>query len=103
MPPPMQYGMPPQQLPKGLSVASMVLGIIAAALWCIPFVNFVCGILAAVMGGIGLKKANTGEGGGRGMAITGLVLGIIVCSWFALWIILWVSGVATMTAGSTVV
>ncbi|GAB3645062.1 DUF4190 domain-containing protein [Glycomyces tarimensis] len=92
-----QYGgMPPQQLPKGLAIASMVLGIVGAALFCIPFVNFVCAILAAIMGGIGLKKANAGQAGGKGMAITGLVLGIIVCSWFALWIIMWISGAVSM-------
>ncbi|WP_051704188.1 DUF4190 domain-containing protein [Glycomyces sp. NRRL B-16210] len=101
-PPP--YGAPgpyAPQPPKGLAVASMVLGIIAAALFCVPYVNFICGILAAIMGGVGLKKANTGQGGGKGMAVAGLVLGIIVCSWFALWIILWISGVASMSAGTS--
>ncbi|THV24287.1 DUF4190 domain-containing protein [Glycomyces paridis] len=102
-PPP--YGAAPgpygPQLPKGLSVASMVLGIIAVALFCVPFVNFVCGILAAVMGGVAIKKVNAGQAGGKGMAITGLVLGIIELAWASLWIILYLSGAATIgMAGS---
>jgi hypothetical protein len=84
------------QLPKGLSVASMVLGIVAVALFCLPFVNLVCGVLAAILGGVATKKIKAGEMGGKGMATTGLVLGIIVCAWFTLWIILYASGIMSM-------
>lgn len=92
MPPP-GYGMPqpgiPQPgLPQGLAVASMVLGIVSVVLFCIPWVNLICGILAVTFGAVTLKKVNAGLAGGKGMAITGLVLGIIVCAWFALWILL---------------
>jgi len=104
-PPP--YGAPQgyaPQLPKGLSIASMVLGIIAVALFCVPFVNFVCGIIAVVMGAVAQKKIKAGELGGKGMATTGLVLGIIECAWASLWIILYASGAMSlgmMGAGAT--
>ncbi|GAB3999201.1 hypothetical protein GCM10029992_27310 [Glycomyces albus] len=90
------YGMPQPQLPQGLGVASMVLGIVSVVLFCIPWVNLICGILAVTFGAVTLKKVNEGSAGGKGMAITGLVLGIIVCAWFALWIILRVALGAAM-------
>lgn len=91
--PPQAPGYPPAypgapgygpQLPKGQAIASMVLGIIAVAGLCIPYVGsfaaIVCGIIAAVLGGVSLKKINAGQAAGKGQAITGLVLGIIVCA-----------------------
>lgn len=58
----------------GLSIASLVLGILAFML---PFgLGLVSGILAIVFGAIGLKRIRTG-GKGRGMAISGLILGIV--------------------------
>ncbi|WP_157930611.1 DUF4190 domain-containing protein [Glycomyces xiaoerkulensis] len=93
--PPQYGGMPPQEPPKGQAIASMVLGICGAALVCIPFVNLALGIIAAALGGVALKKVNAGQAGGRGMAIAGLVLGIIVCGLFALGLILRAIGMAT--------
>ncbi len=56
---------------KGLSIASMVLGIISIVLFCVYYISLPCAILAVIFGMIG---KNRGE---RGMAIAGLVLGII--------------------------
>lgn len=70
---------------SGLSIASMVLGIISIVLFCIYYVSIPCAILAIIFGVIGRKK------GGKGMAIAGLVLGIIALSLD----ILAVAGVAT--------
>ena len=56
---------------KGLSIASMVLGIIAVVLFCIPYISIPCSILAIIFGIIGKNK------GGKGMAIAGLVLVIV--------------------------
>lgn len=105
-PPP--YGAPGYgpQLPKGQAIASMVLGIIAVAFLCIPyaggFIALVCGVIAAILGGISLKKANQGVAGGKGQAITGLVLGIIVCALGAFSIIAVAAGMAMLgTAGTT--
>lgn len=51
---------------KGLSIASMVLGIVGLIIFAVP-----CGVLAIIFGLVGKKK------GGKGFAIAGLVLGII--------------------------
>ena len=59
---------------KGLSIASMVLGIVSVVTLCVSYVSVVCAVLAIIFGIIGRKK------GAKGMAITGLVLGIITLS-----------------------
>lgn len=51
---------------KGLSIASMVLGIVGIFAFALP-----CGILAIIFSVLGKKK------GGSGFATTGLVLGIL--------------------------
>ena len=56
---------------KGLSIASMVLGIVSIITYCIFFVSIPCSILAIIFAIIGKNK------GGKGMAIAGLVCGII--------------------------
>ncbi len=61
---------------KGLAIASLVLGILALVLFCIPYVPEICGILALIFGIIGLKSSK------RGMSIAGIVtgiLGIVLC------------------------
>lgn len=58
---------------KGLSIASMVLGIIALVLFCIPYVCIPCGLIGIILGGVSLAKKQ----GGKGMAIAGLVCSII--------------------------
>jgi hypothetical protein len=70
------YGMP---MPRnsGLSVAGMVLGILTLVGFWVPIGSVLLGVLAVVLSGAGI--AQTGKPGvtGRGMAITGLVCGII--------------------------
>ena len=56
---------------KGLSIAAMVLGIVSLCMLCLWYVSIPCAILAVIFGLVGRKK------GGKGMAITGLVLGVI--------------------------
>ena len=63
---------------KGLSIASMVLGIVSLVLSCIVYISVPCAILAIIFGIIGMKK------GGKGMGIAGLVLGIITIALWAL-------------------
>ena len=81
-PPPQQgYGGPPVRQGNGLAVAGMVLGIIGVVFAFIPFLGVVLGIilglLALVLGGVGLGRAKDPSRGGRGQAITGVVLGIV--------------------------
>jgi len=61
----------------GLAIASLVLGIVGFF-----FAGFVLGILAIIFGAISLKKIKRSGGflNGKGMAIAGLVLGIIIMS-----------------------
>lgn len=57
---------------NGLSIASMVLGIVSLVLWCAWPISIICSILGLVFGIIRLKKPE-----GKGMAIAGLVTSII--------------------------
>lgn len=71
---------------KGLSIAAMVLGIVAVVLCCIWYLSIPCAILAIIFGIIGKKRD------GRGMAIAGLVLGIVAIGLY----VLAVAGVASL-------
>jgi amino acid transporter len=65
------YGYPPQpQASNGLSITSLIMGI----LLCIPAVT---GIGAIAFGIAGIRKARDPRYGGRGMAISGIVLGFV--------------------------
>lgn len=69
----MNQGVEPKKS-VGLAVASMVLGIVALVLsCCFPWVTIICALLAVVLGGASIAK----KMGGKGMAIAGLVCGII--------------------------
>ncbi len=62
----------------GLSVASMVLGIIAIVMsCCFYYVSLPCAVLGVIFGAVALSKVSKGTGDGKGMAIAGLVLSII--------------------------
>lgn len=56
----------PVEEKKGLSIASMVLGLVGLLVFALP-----CGVLAIIFALVGKKK------GGKGFATAGLVLGII--------------------------
>lgn len=73
----------PAATPKadGLAVAAMVLGII--------WVYWIGSILAVIFAAVAIKRINRSNGWrtGKGMAIAGLVLGLIGCATLALVII----------------
>ena len=80
-PPPIRRRRDPNE-GSGSGIAAMVLGIVAIVLSCIPYVNIVgliCAILAIILGALGRSSP-----GGGGMAVAGLVMGIIVV---ALWLV----------------
>lgn len=56
---------------KGLSIAALVLGLLGLALFFVPLIGVLLGIVAVVLGVLGLRRA------GRGMAIAGIVLGAL--------------------------
>ena len=64
---------------NGVGTAAGVLGILAAILMFVPVADYaaiVLGVLAVIFGGVGISRANR-TGVGKGMAVTGLVLGLI--------------------------
>ena len=72
---------------NGLSIASMVLGIVSLLIW--PFA-IVTGILGVIFGSITLKNCQPrGPQRGRGFAITGLVTSIIALAFWILIIAFW--------------
>ncbi|WP_137993069.1 DUF4190 domain-containing protein [Streptomyces vilmorinianum] len=73
------YGQPGWQQPpsNGMGTASMVLGIIAVAGFCLYGLGIVLGVLALIFGIIGRKKVQRGEANNGGMATAGIVLGAI--------------------------
>jgi len=79
-------GLAPGQSPSnGLAITSMVLGILSlvfnscCSLLCCFFtlLGAALGIAAIITGFIALNKVKDGTGGGRGMAMAGLICGIV--------------------------
>ena len=79
MPPgqPMSYSQPPKGKSPGLAVASMVCGILSIPVCCVWVLSIILGLLGVVLGIIARGKITRGEASGGGMAVTGIVCGII--------------------------
>ena len=69
------YGQQGGDLPKGLAIATLVIGIFAILLCWTVVGGVLLGLLAIVLGIVASGRAKKGQAGGRGMAITGAVLG----------------------------
>lgn len=68
------------RLPRGMAIASLVLGLLA--LFLAPFIT---GVLAVILGGVSIGRCNRGEAAGKGLAIAGVVIGIVsIVGWLAL-------------------
>jgi hypothetical protein len=63
-------GMPGPRKSNGAAIASLILGILG----CVPFIT---GLLAIILGIVGIKAGNDPQRGGKGMAVAGLLLGIL--------------------------
>ncbi|MGI8626516.1 MAG: DUF4190 domain-containing protein [Geodermatophilaceae bacterium] len=77
-PPPGQlqgYGRPAAR--NGLAITSMVLGILALATSWLSLPGVILGIVAIIFGGIALARARSDRVSNKGMAIAGLVTGIL--------------------------
>ncbi|UPK45007.1 DUF4190 domain-containing protein [Paenibacillus pabuli] len=83
---------PPYVVPKtnSKSIAALVLGILSVM---IPYLGFLIGIIAIVFASISLKEIKLRMEQGRGLAIAGLVCGIIGTAIYAI-IILFVLAAA---------
>lgn len=97
--PPSSSGAPyrtPEQAPRpprsdGRAVTSMILGIVSTVLCCLPLVGPICGTIAIVLFARfnGDFHRSGQQLGGRGMAIAGLVTGIIGCAIGLIYSIYW--------------
>ena len=68
---------------KGMSIAAMICGIIGVVFSFIPivcFVAFACAIAGIVLAAIAMKRIGAGAQGSKGMAVAGLVCGIVGCA-----------------------
>lgn len=71
-----QYQPAAAPAPNGLGTAAGVLGIVGMALIWVPFLGGLLCVLSTILGGVALNKGKK-ESLPTGMAITGLVLGLI--------------------------
>jgi len=62
----------------GLAIGALVVGIVGGLI--VPFIG---SIVAVILGAVGLNRIKHSGRGGRGMAIAGIVMGVV---WFAAWI-----------------
>ncbi|MCG9479144.1 MAG: DUF4190 domain-containing protein [Actinomycetia bacterium] len=72
-----------EQKPGVMAIVSLILGIVAVLCCWIPFLNFILGIAAIVLGILELKniKKKSTSDKGKVMAIVGIVLGGIIVVW----------------------
>ncbi|MGX1886220.1 DUF4190 domain-containing protein [Streptomyces sp. NPDC055287] len=69
-----------QQAPapaNGYGITAMVLGIIAVTFFCAYGLGIILGILALIFGILGRKRVQRGEATNSGMALAGIILGVI--------------------------
>ncbi|MBT2509698.1 DUF4190 domain-containing protein [Streptomyces sp. ISL-98] len=73
-----QPGWAGQQGPaNGFGITAMVLGIIAVTFFCAYGLGIILGILALIFGILGRKRVQRGEATNNGMAVAGIILGIV--------------------------
>jgi hypothetical protein len=89
---------PIQQPSNGIGVAGGVVGIVAAALFWIPYLGLILGIIAVSLGGVGLRHANRMGGTSKGMSVTGIVCGTVAVVINVLFLIAIYSAVHSITA-----
>jgi hypothetical protein len=64
------YTQPPVSRSNGAAIGSLICGILG----CIPFLT---GLLAVILGIVGIRKTRDPAVGGKGLAIAGIILGLI--------------------------
>ncbi|MFC5721111.1 DUF4190 domain-containing protein [Streptomyces gamaensis] len=91
------YGGPVPVPPRnGMGTAGLVCGIVGLVLsfmWPFWFFAFVLAVLAIVFGAVGRSRAKKGQATNRGVATSGLVLGIVAVVLLFAWIGLVAAGV----------
>ena len=62
---------------NGFGVTGLVLGIIGLVFSWIPGLNLVLGVLATIFGALGWRKGRVGRATNGGLALAGMIMGII--------------------------
>ncbi|WP_370412264.1 DUF4190 domain-containing protein [Streptomyces fradiae] len=97
--PPGTPGAPQPPFPQpsnGLGVAALVLGIVGLVTAIIPFLFWlgaILGLLALIFGIVGTARAGKGLATNKGMAVTGLVLGVLAMIVAVVWVIVFATAV----------
>jgi uncharacterized protein DUF4190 len=77
--------MPVKQRNSGMAIASLVCSLVGVipCFWLFQ----IMGLLGAIFGFVGLKQTKSGERGGRGLAVAGVIIGVVlVVACIAFWI-----------------
>ncbi len=74
---PSGYGRPPVAKRNGLGVAALVLGILAVVTSITVVGGIVLGLIAVVLGAVGRGRVRRREADNGGMALTGIILGVV--------------------------
>lgn len=72
-----QGGPPPPRPTNVLSILALVAGVIAFFTGLVPVLGLLLGLVAVALGVVGLRKARTLMGSGKGLSIAGIVLGAV--------------------------
>lgn len=70
------YGPPPSTGSNGIAVGALVLGLLSVPLG-IVVIGGLVGLIAVILGFVGVSRARMMGGTGQGMAITGIVSGVL--------------------------
>ena len=82
---PYPAGAPMKQGNSGMAIASLVCSLVGVVpcFWLFQ----IMGVLGTIFGFVGLKQTKSGERGGRGMAMAGVIIGIVlVLACVAFWV-----------------
>jgi hypothetical protein len=79
---------------NGLGTAGLVLGIVGTVFCWVPLFGFALGVLAVVLGSLGMAAATRGEATNRTVAAWGLSLGIFALAFWPVLII--IAAIATL-------
>lgn len=82
---------------NGKAIAALVLGILSLV---IPYVGLILGIIAIVFASKAMREVSRTNEGGRGMAIAGLVCGIIGTALYAIVILIVVIAAAAWSSAT---
>lgn len=62
---------------SGAAISGFIISLFSVVFCWVPFLNFVLALLATIISGVGISTASRTGKGGKGLAITGLIIGII--------------------------